>query len=90
LANQHAKVCAAAICAILNGYNVNPKPMLTNTCYSFLDHRNVIHVAAVYAYDPIKNSMAIVNGASGISEANTLEAVYAEGWAENIWADTLG
>ena len=90
MANQHAKVCAAAICAILNGYNVNPKPMLTNTCYSFLDHRNVIHVAAVYAYDPIKNSMAIVNGASGISEANTLEAVYAEGWAENIWADTLG
>ena len=47
-------------------------------------------MAAVYAYDSIKNSMAIVDGASGISEANTVEAVYAEGWAENIWADTLG
>ena len=36
-----------------------------------------------------KRTMAIIPGASGTSEANEMESVYAEAWAENIWADML-
>src|SRR5206468_11973139 len=34
MANQHAKVCAAAIVALLSGQPPNPAPVLNNTCYS--------------------------------------------------------
>jgi len=37
MANSHAKVAAAAIVAELNGWEINPAPVLTNTCYSFID-----------------------------------------------------
>src|SRR4051812_21333488 len=43
MANNHAKVAAAAIVAQLAGQPVNPSPMLTNTCYSYVDATNVIH-----------------------------------------------
>ncbi len=89
MANQHAKVCAAAICALIDGRSPNPEPMLSNTCYSFVGLHEVIHVAAVYAYDSSKKTMAIVPGASGTSEANEAESLYAEAWAHNIWADML-
>jgi sulfide dehydrogenase [flavocytochrome c] flavoprotein subunit len=39
MANNHGKVAAAAIVAELSGWPVNPAPMLTNTCYSFVDDR---------------------------------------------------
>ena len=39
MANSHAKVAAAAIVAQLAGWEPNPQPMLTNTCYSFVDDR---------------------------------------------------
>jgi sulfide dehydrogenase [flavocytochrome c] flavoprotein subunit len=39
MANSHAKVAAAAIVAELLGWAVNPAPMLTNTCYSFVDNK---------------------------------------------------
>ena len=50
MANSHAKVAAAAIVAELSGWEINPAPMLTNTCYSFVDAKNVIHVASVHEY----------------------------------------
>jgi sulfide dehydrogenase [flavocytochrome c] flavoprotein subunit len=50
MANNHAKVAAAAIVAQLSGIEPNPQPMLTNTCYSFIDDRNVVHVASVHEY----------------------------------------
>ncbi|MEI7786558.1 MAG: FAD/NAD(P)-binding oxidoreductase, partial [Betaproteobacteria bacterium] len=37
MANSHGKVAAAAIVAELSGWPINPAPMLTNTCYSFID-----------------------------------------------------
>ncbi|MEP6773336.1 MAG: FAD-dependent oxidoreductase, partial [Polaromonas sp.] len=50
MANNHGKVAAAAIVAQLSGWDVNPAPMLTNTCYSFVDNKSVIHVASVHEY----------------------------------------
>jgi len=54
MANQHGKTCAAAVVALLTGKAVNPQPIYTNTCYSFVSDKDVIHVASVHAYDAEK------------------------------------
>ena len=90
MANQHGKVCAAAIVALLTGDTVNQTPMVANTCYSFIDDKNVVHVASVHRYDAAQKTMVAVAGAGGLSsDANPLEGVYANSWARNIWADML-
>jgi len=90
MANQQAKVTAAAIVAEINDFPVNPNPVVTNTCYSFVDTNMVVHVASVHQYDSEKATFLPVEGAGGLSpEANQLESVYAWGWAKNIWSDTV-
>ncbi|MGH8864405.1 MAG: NAD(P)/FAD-dependent oxidoreductase [Burkholderiales bacterium] len=91
MANQHAKVCAAAVVALMHGEAVNTQPLVSNTCYSFVSDREVIHVASVHAYVPEKKTMEIVPGGSGVSAAaSELEGQYAEAWGRNIWSDMLG
>jgi sulfide dehydrogenase [flavocytochrome c] flavoprotein subunit len=91
MANQHAKVCAAAVIALIKGQPVNPAPMMMNTCYSFVDGKNVMHIASVHQYDAAQKTMLAVKGAGGLSlEASELEGTYAWGWARNIWAEALG
>jgi sulfide dehydrogenase [flavocytochrome c] flavoprotein chain len=95
MANSHAKVAAAAIVAQLSGWEINPAPMLTNTCYSFVDNKNVVHVASVHEYVAAEKTFKTVAGSGGVSaidlkpEVTALEGVYALNWASNIWADTL-
>jgi len=90
MANQHAKVCAAAVIALLAGNAPNPTPVLTNTCYSFITDKDVVHVASVHQYDREKKTLQPVQGAGGVSSAmNELEGAYAMMWARNIWADAL-
>ena len=90
MANQHAKVCAAAVVDSLAGREPEAKPMLTNTCYSFVSDKDVIHVTSVHAYDAEKKTLLVVPGSGGVSPAaNALEGEYAMNWARNIWADTL-
>jgi len=91
MANQHAKVCAAAIVDLLAGRAPAAQPMLTNTCYSFVSDRDVIHVASVHAYDAGQKTLLVVPGSGGVSAAaNEAEGMYALSWARNIWRDTLG
>ncbi len=91
MANSHAKVAAAAIVAQLSGWDVNPAPMLTNTCYSFVDDKNVFHVASVHEYVAAEKTFKTVAGSGGLSPGPTeLEGVYALNWAHNIWSDILG
>jgi sulfide dehydrogenase [flavocytochrome c] flavoprotein chain len=91
MANSHAKVAAAAIVAELAGWEINPAPMLTNTCYSFVDAKNVIHVASVHEYVAADKTFKTVAGSGGVSSAPTeLEGNYAWNWARTIWADSLG
>ncbi len=90
MANNQGKVAAAAIVAQLSGWEPNPAPMLTNTCYSFVDDRKVVHVASVHAYVPAEQTFKTVAGSGGLSaEPTELEGVYAKNWARNIWADML-
>lgn len=90
MANQQAKVCAAAVVALISGHPVNDQPMMVNTCYSFVDAKEVVHVASVHRYDATKKTMVTVEGSGGLSPApNALEGEYAWAWAKSIWADTL-
>ena len=90
MANNHAKVAAAAIVAQLSGIEPNPQPMLTNTCYSFIDDRSVVHVASVHEYLATERTFKVVQGAGGLSaEPTELEGNYANNWARTIWADML-
>jgi NADPH-dependent 2,4-dienoyl-CoA reductase/sulfur reductase-like enzyme len=90
MANSHAKVTAAAIVAELKGMEINPHPMLTNVCMSFVSDSEVIHVASVHEYETIKKSFFTIGGSGGVSDVrNDLEARYAQGWARNIWTDVL-
>ena len=90
MANQHGKVAAAAIVALLSGRAPNDLPIYNNTCYSFVSDTDVVHVASVHRYDAEKKTMLPVPGAGGLSSAaSEAEAQYAHAWARNIWADTL-
>jgi NADPH-dependent 2,4-dienoyl-CoA reductase/sulfur reductase-like enzyme len=90
MANSHGKVVAAAVVAQLSGIEVNPQPVLTNTCYSFVNDKLVVHVASVHQYVAAEKTFKTVAGSGGVSPApNELEGVYAWNWAQNIWADTL-
>ena len=90
MANSHGKVAAAAVVAQLSDLAINPSPLLTNTCYSYVSDKLVIHVASVHQYNAEEKTFKTVPGSGGLStEANALEGTYAWNWAQNIWADTL-
>lgn len=90
MANQHGKVAAAAIVALLSGREPASLPIYNNTCYSFVSDTDVVHVASVHRYDAEKKTMLTVPGSGGLSPAaNALEGHYAMAWARNIWADSL-
>ena len=90
MANAHGKVVAAAVVAQLSGFTIDPQPVLTNTCYSFVSYKMVVHVASVHQYVVAEKTYKTVAGSGGVSSSpNELEGVYALSWAQNIWADTL-
>jgi sulfide dehydrogenase [flavocytochrome c] flavoprotein subunit len=90
MANSQAKVVAAALVAELNGWAVDPTPMLSSACYSFLDDRRVAHVASVHAYEPAEKTFRPVPGSTSLSVAPSVtEAALAYDWARAIWTDTL-
>ena len=90
MANQHAKVAAAAILNAFAGQAPNPTPAINNTCYSFITDKDVVHVCSVHQYDAAKKTLLTVPGSGGVSPAmSAMEGEFAFAWAKNIWADTL-
>jgi len=90
MANQQAKICAAAVVALINGQPINDQPIVTNTCYSFVNDRDVVHVSSVHRYDREKKTMMPVPGAGGVSkEPSAEEGFMALAWAFNIMNDML-
>jgi sulfite dehydrogenase len=90
MANQQAKVAAAAIINLLKGEAVNATPVVMNTCYSFVTAKDVVHVASVHQYDAVDKTFKTVPGSGGVSAAaNQIEGRYALSWADNIWDDML-
>jgi NADPH-dependent 2,4-dienoyl-CoA reductase/sulfur reductase-like enzyme len=91
MANQQAKVCAAAVVAMMAGEPVDPAPVAANTCYSFMSDTLAAHVTSVHRYDAGQKTFLPVENAGGVSSAsNALEASYGRAWAKNIRADTFG
>jgi NADPH-dependent 2,4-dienoyl-CoA reductase/sulfur reductase-like enzyme len=91
MANQQAKMCAAAVIALLSGRTVNPAPKIINTCYSYVSRTEAIRVSSVHGWSDEKKTLIAVPGSGGVSAARGgLEGDYAWVWARNIWADTLG
>jgi sulfide dehydrogenase [flavocytochrome c] flavoprotein subunit len=91
MANNHAKIAASAIVAQLTGKPPDQEPVISNTCYSYVSATEAVHVNAVYRYDVEKKTLLPVEGAGGVSaKRNEQEKAYADYWAINIWADSLG
>jgi sulfite dehydrogenase len=90
MANNHAKIAAAAIIELLNGRTPAPMQIL-NTCYSFVSQHEAIRVSSVHAWDEKDRTLKAVAGSGGVSASRTsIESSYAWSWARNIWADSLG
>jgi NADPH-dependent 2,4-dienoyl-CoA reductase/sulfur reductase-like enzyme len=64
-ANAQAKVCAAAVTALLHD-ETPPSPKLINTCYSLVAPDYGISIAGVY--HPVNGQLADVGGAGGVSQ----------------------
>ena len=90
MANNHAKIAASAIVAVMTGQPLNPAPTINNTCYSYVSDREAMHVDSVHRWVPDKKALEPVAGSGGVSsQRSELEKQYADAWARNIWADTL-
>lgn len=91
-ASNQAKMCAAAIVALLRGEAV-PTPALMNTCYSLVAPEYGISIAAVYRV--VDDTIVTAPGSDGVSPLDAsdatraLEAEYARSWYANITADTF-
>jgi sulfide dehydrogenase [flavocytochrome c] flavoprotein chain len=89
MATSQARVCANAIVALMSGQTPDPAPVFANTCYSYVNDKQAMHVANVYRYDAAKKIMVAAEG-GGVSLApSEQEGQYASAWATNIWSDVL-
>jgi NADH dehydrogenase FAD-containing subunit len=90
MANQHAKVAAAAILNAFAGRPPNPAPVINNACYSFITDKEVVHVDSCTSTTAEKKTFTTVPGRAGLSPApSAVEGEYAFAWARNIWSDML-
>ena len=90
MANNHAKIAAAAIVDLLNGREPQPLQII-NTCYSFVSEKEAIRVSSVHRWDAAQATLLPVKGSGGVSAARSeAEGAFAWNWARTIWADSLG
>ena len=92
-ANSQAKVCAAAIAALLNGQEPGI-PSYVNTCYSIAGKDVAFSVAAVYRLAEDGSKITAVS--SGVTPADASDeqlkrdVAYAHSWFKNITHDIFG
>jgi len=87
MANNHAKIAAAAVVELLNGREPQPLKII-NTCYSFVSPKEAIRVSSVHQWDG--STLQPVKGAGGVSAARSeAEGTLAWSWARTIWSDSL-
>ena len=88
MATNHAKVCAAAIVELLAGRQPNPIPVVANTCYSATTDNTAGYVANVFRFEAGKGYVTQPDGGA-TAKGDEMNFVYAESWAQNIWAEVL-
>lgn len=89
MATSQARVCASAIVELMHGRTADPSPVFANTCYSYVDDKQAMHVANVYRYDAGKKIMVSADGGGVSAKPSLQEGQYANAWAVNIWSDVL-
>lgn len=89
MATNQAKICANAIVELMHHRAPDPAPVFANTCYSFVDAAQAIHVAHVYRYNPNTKIMVPAEGGGVSTKPSTEEGAFANTWAVNIWSDIL-
>jgi hypothetical protein len=88
MANSQAKVCAAALIALLRDREPAPTFTLINAGYSFVSDEEAIHASSVHRYDPRRRTLvAELNLVS--PERSVLQARRGRARAREIWADML-
>ncbi len=89
-ANSQAKVCAAAVAAMLMGKEPGT-PSYVNTCYSIVGKDYGISVAAVYRLAEDGSKITKVSGGltpmDASAETRKREVAYAHSWFDNITSD---
>lgn len=94
-ANSQAKVCAAAVIALMSNKAPN-HPTYVNTCYSVLAPADAISVAKVYGWDEAAGKITKIKGSGGLTpsafdaEKRARGVEYAHSWFENITDDAWG
>ena len=89
MANNHAKIAAAAVIELLAGRAPSDMKIL-NTCYSFVSEKEAIRVSSVHQWDAGQGTLIAVKGSGGVSAARSeAEGTFAWNWARTIWADSL-
>ena len=90
MAHDQAKVCAAAIVALLNDRPPAAQPQMASLCYSFLSPTEAVHLSSTHRYDAAQKTMAQVKGSVSVSKMRSeQEASNAFAWARELWADML-
>ncbi len=89
IANQQAKVCAAAVASLLAGQDVEQQPVFSNTCYSFIDNSRAGYIAEVFRYHTESKTMHVMPNIGIAHRATRQDGRFANAWAKNIWSDTL-
>ena len=89
IATSQAHVCASAIVELMHHRAPDPAPIFANTCYSYVDALQAMHVANVYRYDATKKMMLPTEGGGVSPNPSLLEGEHASAWATNIWSDVL-
>ncbi len=89
MATNQAKICANAIVELMHHRTPDPAPVFANTCYSFVDATQAMHVAHVYRYNPNTKIMVPAEGGGVSAKPSAEEGAFANTWATNIWSDIL-
>ena len=89
MANAQARICAQAIYALMQGQALDAAPAFANTCYSFVDDRQAMHISTLYRYDAAKRSMQAQGESFLSAQRSAEEGTDADAWARQIWADVL-
>ena len=66
MANNHAKIAASAIVAMMTGQPINPLPTINNTCYSYVSDREAMHVDSVHRWDASQKTLVPVKDSGGV------------------------
>ncbi len=90
VSNNQAKICAAAIVALLRGKEPDLVPVLGSTSYSATSDHTAGPIAVVMRYNDKQNAYVRQPGGGASPESDELNFQYNLAWFENMWADTLG